>query len=178
MSKAGIFSPVRLLRMKNSLEDQGLAISPTSAMAGDASVACGSRVLGSGAGEGNSICGCPAALGCTGLGRNPQRTPKKARRSTARMLITSLAGGLPLEERGGAGETPGGCGIAVLKRSDGGWSVIASCSFYTQKTKREQSQGKLLSSCRGEAEVLENVSRSNKNAIQRRPDGILSKQRP
>src|SRR5215472_3631035 len=55
---AGMFSPVRPLRMKNSFEDQGLAISSMLAITGALSVACGTSVLGSGAGEGTSICGC------------------------------------------------------------------------------------------------------------------------
>lgn len=39
--------------------------------------------------------------------------------------MTSLSEGFgAAAERGPALETPGICGISVLKRSDGGWSVI------------------------------------------------------
>lgn len=52
-----MFSPLSSLRIKNFLEDQGLAISSMLAMPGEAWVACGIRVVGSGAGVGTSICG-------------------------------------------------------------------------------------------------------------------------
>ena len=63
--------------MKNSLDDQGLAISSMVAMPGAASVACGTTALGSGAGEGTSICGCGSpALVSEWLGRSAKCAPK------------------------------------------------------------------------------------------------------
>src|SRR4029077_412017 len=93
---------------------------------GSVAVACGTSVLGSGAGEGTSICGC-CSTDCVGarLGRRAQRAPRKTTRSTARSPMTSLTAGFdPAAERGPGPETPGICGISVLKRSDRGWSVM------------------------------------------------------
>src|SRR6266566_2324886 len=87
---------------------------------GKASVACGSRVLGSGAGVGTSICGWSATRGSVCLGWSAQRAPRKTTTSTRRSPIPSLRE----ESRGGDGvpseDTPGICGMSALKRSDGG----------------------------------------------------------
>src|SRR5215472_3868034 len=97
-------------------------------MPGSASVACGIRVLGSGAAEGTSICGCCSTLGWTRPKRTAQRAPTKTTRSTARSPITSLAPGLTAVDTWLPDpETPGMCGISVLKRSIGGWSAIKFC---------------------------------------------------
>src|SRR6266478_2333798 len=126
MRSAGMFSPLRRLRIKNSFEDHGLAISNASAIPGSAVVAWGSNVLGSGAGAGTSIWGCCwASCGSACFGRRAQRAPRKTTRSTARSPMTSLTAGFgAVAERGPGPETPGICGISVLKRSDGGWSVM------------------------------------------------------
>src|SRR5690242_18587880 len=115
-----------MLRMKNCFEDHGLAISSTVATTGAAPVACGISVLGSGRGEGTSICGCGSAdLMSERLGRSAQRAPRKATISTAKIPIASLMVG-PIGLRGLARGTvtPGICGISVLKRFDGGRSDV------------------------------------------------------
>src|SRR5882762_7591950 len=95
-------------------------------MPGFDSVAFGSSVLGSGAGEGTSICGCCSAFGGSAcFGRSAQRAPRKTTSSTASRLITSFAAGLPPGRRAPAPPTPGMAGISDLKRSDGGWSGIS-----------------------------------------------------
>src|SRR6267143_3435768 len=95
-------------------------------MPGFDSVACGSSVLGSGAGEGTSICGCWSAGGGSAcFGRSAQRAPRKTTSSTASRLMISFAAGLPPGRRDPAPPTPGMAGISDLKRSDGGWSVIS-----------------------------------------------------
>src|SRR5580704_7892381 len=95
-------------------------------MPGADSVAWGSSVLGSGAGAGTSICGCASAGGAsTRLGRRAQRAPRKTTSSTASRPTTSLMAGLAPARFEPDPATPGICGISVLKRSDGGWSVIA-----------------------------------------------------
>src|SRR2546429_277573 len=124
MSTPGVLPPLSSLRIKNCLEDQGLAISSMLATPGEASVACGSRVLGSGAGVGTSICGWSATRGSVCLGWSAQRAPRKTTTSTRRSPIPSLRE----ESRGGDGapseDTPGICGMSALKRSDGGRSGI------------------------------------------------------
>ena len=80
-------------------------------------------MLGSGAAEGTSICGCSTDGGAACFGRSAQRAPRKMTRSTARSPTTSLRAGLGATVARGP-ETPGICGISDLKRSDGGWSVI------------------------------------------------------
>src|SRR5947207_4877678 len=123
-------APLTALRMKNCLEDQGLAISSTEATPGEASVACGISVLGSGAGGGTSICACGSAdLDCTRPGRSAQRAPRKATTSTARSPMTSLREGLLVAGRGSGAVTPGICGMSALKRSDGGWLGIRVLIF-------------------------------------------------
>src|SRR6266446_1969571 len=104
------------------------------AMPGSVAVACGSSVLGSGAGEGTSICGC-CSTDCGGacFGRRAQRAPRKTTRSTA--------GFDAVAERGAGPETPGICGISVLKRSDGGWSVMRIDSIL--KEEKVDSPGKI-----------------------------------
>src|SRR6266478_4465845 len=95
-------------------------------MPGFDSVACGSSVLGSGAGEGTSICGCWSAFGGSAcFGRSAQRAPRKTTSSTASSPITSFAAGLPPGPRAPGPATPGMAGISDLKRSDGGWSGIS-----------------------------------------------------
>src|SRR5215467_12075563 len=117
----GTFSPLRPLRMKNPFEDQGLAISSTLAMLGALSVACGAKVLGSGAGEGTSICGGSVVLLAAWCGRSAQRAPRNTARRTATMPRMSLSeASLAVLGRGSGEETPGICGISVLKRSAGG----------------------------------------------------------
>src|SRR2546429_1075099 len=74
MSTPGVLPPLSSLRIKNCLEDQGLAISSMLATPGEASVACGSRELGSGAGVGTSICGWSATRGSVCLGRSEEHT--------------------------------------------------------------------------------------------------------
>src|SRR6266699_799426 len=73
MSTPGVLPPLSALRIKNCLEGQGLAISSMLATPGEASVACGSRVLGSGAGVGTSICGWSATRGSVCLGWSAER---------------------------------------------------------------------------------------------------------
>src|SRR3989440_4138559 len=93
-------APLTALRMKNCLEDQGLAISSTEATPGEVSVACGINVLGSGAGGGTSICACGSAdLDCTPPGRSAPRAPRKATTSTARSPMTSLREGLLVDRK-------------------------------------------------------------------------------
>src|SRR6266849_4353482 len=106
-------------------------------MPGFDSVACGSSVLGSGAGEGTSICGCWSAFGGSAcFGRSAQRAPRKTTSSTASSPITSFAAGLPPGPRAPGPATPGMAGISDLKRSDGGWSGISFVPIlYTNRSK-------------------------------------------
>src|ERR1700730_13756620 len=95
-------------------------------MPGFDSVACGCSVLGSGAGEGTSSCGCCSACGgSVCFGRSAQRAPRKTTSNTASRLITSFAAGLPPGRREPAPPTPGMAGISDLKRSDEGCSAIS-----------------------------------------------------
>src|SRR5215467_13150393 len=119
---AGTFSPVSALRMKNSLEDHGLAISSTLAMVGALSVACGTRALGSGAGDGTSICGCSAVLVSAWRGRSAQRAPKNtATRARIRTIPAMSDERSRAAGRASPAEMPGICGISALKRSASGF---------------------------------------------------------
>src|SRR5262249_16458948 len=106
---------------KKSFADQGFAISSMVAMPGALSLACGTKVLGSGAGEGTSICGCGSPVfDSPWPGRSAQRAPRKTTTSTTMSPMTSLREEPLAPGPAWGAETPGTCGISTLKRSDGG----------------------------------------------------------